>query len=593
MIVLWVDAGGDHAQRVGVSVGDSAAGMGGVRRRRPAPRQRHADVSSFLQETRRNWIGQRSGTRRGVEGQGREALTRLRLGGFLSLPSLSPPSEGPVDKAPSWAELEGRLEALLTEEERRMIALREEGSGPPSCFAPVRLFRDHQCEGGEEGAGEETETVRVRLFRDTAAWCPYCEKVWLTLEEKRVPYSVELVNMTCYGDKRKDYLDLVQSGLLPAVEIDGRIHTESLSIVNLLERSFTSPEFVSLIPSNISDDELKTIPKLVLLERRLFGAWLDWIVTPLPGILQGGNREKFREKMTEVDAELKKRGGPFFLGDDEKFSLVDILFAPTLERIAASCAYFKGEIIRGGAWPSVDLWFDAMERRPTYKAIRSDFYTTVQALPPQLPFCSEMASETQKACKSEIDGQNGGWVHPPRSHPGRLILEPSVSLERKEDKEETAAAMKEAARNLVRNRHKVLPFTLRAFSALPALPPVSAPLSEPGKPTDTPETSLWTPHVDCALRHVAALLLDVAAAGGGRAEPWRQNFEDPKDPGREAETGKEGMPGPSLSPQLDPRTVAALRYLQVRVGAPRDMSAPAALQLRRFLGLVITCLTSR
>ena len=35
-------------------------------------------------------------------------------------------------------------------------------------------------------------------------------------------------------------------------------------------------------------------------------------------------------------------------------------------------------------WPNLDAWFDAMEQRPTYLGIKSDFYTHVHDLPPQI-----------------------------------------------------------------------------------------------------------------------------------------------------------------------------------------------------------------
>ena len=45
----------------------------------------------------------------------------------------------------------------------------------------------------------------------------------------------------------------------------------------------------------------------------------------------------------------------------------------------------QGEIVRGeGRWPNLERWFDAMETRDTFVNIRSDHYTHVHDLPPQL-----------------------------------------------------------------------------------------------------------------------------------------------------------------------------------------------------------------
>ena len=76
--------------------------------------------------------------------------------------------------------------------------------GPTSAQAELRLF------------GADAGDVRVTLYRDHHAWCPYCQKVWLWLEERRIPYRVHKVTMVCYGEKEGWYRQLVPSGMLPA-----------------------------------------------------------------------------------------------------------------------------------------------------------------------------------------------------------------------------------------------------------------------------------------------------------------------------------------------------------------------------------------
>ncbi len=57
-------------------------------------------------------------------------------------------------------------------------------NGPTNAQATLRLF------------GQPESEVRVTLFRDNHAWCPYCQKIWLWLEEKQIPYRIQKV--TCF-----------------------------------------------------------------------------------------------------------------------------------------------------------------------------------------------------------------------------------------------------------------------------------------------------------------------------------------------------------------------------------------------------------
>ena len=113
--------------------------------------------------------------------------------------------------------------------------------------------------------------MRVVLYRDHHAWCPYCQKVWLWLEERRIPYRIEKVTMFCYGEKEPWYKRLVPSGMLPALAIDGQVITESDRILLALEQCFG--------PLGASLEDERVVP-LRRLERDLFGAWCTWLCYP-------------------------------------------------------------------------------------------------------------------------------------------------------------------------------------------------------------------------------------------------------------------------------------------------------------------------
>ncbi len=80
--------------------------------------------------------------------------------------------------------------------------------------------------------------------------------------------------MLLAGDKPASFMAMVPSGLLPVLELDGRVVTESSVIMSLLEREF--PDHKPLMPPEGSAEAARA-SELMRLERRFFSAWLNWL----------------------------------------------------------------------------------------------------------------------------------------------------------------------------------------------------------------------------------------------------------------------------------------------------------------------------
>jgi glutathione S-transferase len=273
----------------------------------------------------------------------------------------------------SWTELETIQDFQL-----------ESLNGPTNAQARLRLF------------GRPESEVRVTLYRDHHAWCPYCQKVWLWLEEKQIPYRIEKVTMFCYGEKESWYKKKVPSGMLPALELDGRMITESDDILIALEQVFQ--------PLGWSMQDPQVIP-LRRLERLLFRAWCSWLCYPQQSQQQEQrNRGQFVEVVAKVEEALASTPGPYFLQD---FSTVDVIFTPYVERMNASLFYYKGYSLREEN-PQLSAWFDGMESRLTYRGTQSDFHTHAHDLPPQMGGCWENGSPQMLLNKKRVD--EGPWL---------------------------------------------------------------------------------------------------------------------------------------------------------------------------------------
>ncbi len=260
-------------------------------------------------------------------------------------------------------------------------------NGLTNAQANLRLFNQSE------------ENVRVTFYRDHHAWCPYCQKVWLWLEEKQIPYRIKKVTMFCYGQKETWYKQKVPSGMLPALELDGKVITESDDILLTLEGAFGVLGFGMQHP--------RVIP-LRKLERLLFRAWCSWLCYPTMFRTQEeNNRKQFIEVVKQVEEALAMTHSPYFLDD---FSTADVIFTPYVERMNASLYYYKGYSLREEN-PYFSRWFNAMESRWTYRGTQSDFHTHAHDLPPQMGGCYENGTNQAKINRKLVD--EGDWFQLP------------------------------------------------------------------------------------------------------------------------------------------------------------------------------------
>ncbi len=264
-------------------------------------------------------------------------------------------------------------------------------NGPNNAYSLMRLFN------------QERSYPRVVFYRDNHAWCPYCQKIWLWLESKKIPYQVKKVTMRCYGEKEKWYLKKVPSGMLPAIELDQTLITESDQILLALESEF------GRLGLSLNDPKIIDLRNL---ERKLFRAWCIWLCNPsLNNFQESRRKDQFILLADEMNLALSRTNAPWIdpscnSSNDEGPRSIDIVFIPYLERMNASLAYYKGFNLRQ-AFPNIDKWFVALERLNMYRATQGDFHTHAHDLPPQMGGCWINENSQQKEFAERIDIGSG------------------------------------------------------------------------------------------------------------------------------------------------------------------------------------------
>jgi len=244
---------------------------------------------------------------------------------------------------------------------------------------------------------QEEPTALLTLFRDTNAWCPFCERVWVALRVKGIPYKEQLVSLQ---NKPEWYKAMVPTTLVPAVLFHGDLYNnnsdekrnerkivwESLDVMKALDKEFPNHGPQLLIMDDDNNDEYSPAFKQAMeLADSMNSAGFAFIYSSrnetISDAEQETSKQNFVQELDNLDEALANAvGGPFRLGKD--FTGLDAIIVPTLERWRYQLPITIGMDILENR-PHLQAWFDAMDSFSPYSdRVAGDAYswTATQAM---------------------------------------------------------------------------------------------------------------------------------------------------------------------------------------------------------------------
>mmetsp|Transcript_13709 Transcript_13709/g.38585 ORF Transcript_13709/g.38585 Transcript_13709/m.38585 type:complete len:546 (-) Transcript_13709:293-1930(-) len=428
---------------------------------------------------------------------------------------------------------------------------------------------------GIQSQMEEKKPV-LTLYRDTNGWCPFCERVWVAVRAKGLPYQETLVPLQ---GKPEWYKQMVPTGLVPAVLFhgeeddsdsdDAKIKTsrelvwESDAILKALDERF--PDTIPLMSPNSNDSDSEDFDTALELQNRLQVAGLKMAYGNRNGNQTEAEREQHRSDfgtaLDELDEALSRQEGGFRLGAD--FSGIDAVMVPTLERWRYQLPLTHDFDILEDR-PHIRAWFETMESYPAYyERVAGDEYSWTAVASTFLRYFGggedkpEVAAGIARA-DAAAEQLAAGFAEGMSS-----------SSSSRFDGDSTAWAL-EAASKLVSNHAAVLTDCLREV--------------EPKSQGHIPRAEASARDtVDALLRHVADRLIQLAS-------------EEDKESSTTTSSSASALAVSSLLTETEASHAAqgalALRTVAKRLCVPRDMGAPSAALLRGVLATVADDLSS-
>ena len=204
-------------------------------------------------------------------------------------------------------------------------------------------------------------TSHPTLFRERHGWCPYSERVWLTLELLETPYDTILIDNS--GGPRPNYYSGGQTPQIQWPDEGGRRQGESLDLVQRLDQDYSSST-PHVLQSN--QDHIQHVMNQF---RSIFPSRAR--PSSRAAFLFQGNgeplfRSTFEQTLEKTNQLLSESSGPFLTGST--LTAADIAWVPFLERYR-----YQLPILHQGlcpydpqVYPHLCAWYQAMDQLPAY-----------------------------------------------------------------------------------------------------------------------------------------------------------------------------------------------------------------------------------
>ncbi|CAI8601584.1 unnamed protein product [Vicia faba] len=149
--------------------------------------------------------------------------------------------------------------------------------------------------------------------------CPFSQRALLTLEEKKVPYTIHLIDVS---NKPQWFLEVNPEGKVPVIKLDGKWIPDSDVIVKILEEKYPEPSLV-------------TPPQFSSVGSNIFGTFVSFVKSK---DANDGTEQALVAELNALEEHLKANG-PYVAG--EKVSAVDLSLAPKLYHLVLALGHFK------------------------------------------------------------------------------------------------------------------------------------------------------------------------------------------------------------------------------------------------------------